>query len=133
MPTPLGAGSETGQFPRWNGSDWLAALLIAADIPEIAASKTTSGTFDTARIPDLSATYSPLAGSSSLITLGTITTGHWHGDVLDENKVPTSYASEITFAAGIQVGDLKFKNGWRITEDGEGLALVKGNRRVRLI
>jgi hypothetical protein len=85
-----------------------------------------------ADIPDISATYSAKAGNVNLVTLGTITTGHWHGDVIDENKVPTSYASEITFAAGIQVGDLKFKNGWRLTEDGEHMALVKGNRRVRL-
>src|SRR5205085_1785305 len=28
-------------------------------------------------IPDLSATYSPLAGSSSLVTVGTVTTGTW--------------------------------------------------------
>jgi hypothetical protein len=35
-----------------------------------------------ADIPDLSAVYSPVAGNSSLVTVGTITAGTWHGDVI---------------------------------------------------
>lgn len=38
-----------------------------------------SGTASTGQIPDLSATYSPIAGNSSLVTLGTIGTGTWQG------------------------------------------------------
>jgi hypothetical protein len=46
--------------------------------------------------------YSPVAGSSSIVTLGTVTTGHWHGDAVDAGYGGTGQLG------GYAVGDLLY-------------------------
>lgn len=48
--------------------------------------------------------FAPAAGSSSLITLGTITTGHWHGDAIESAYIgahgnhPSDYGTKTAFS-----------------------------------
>ena len=51
------------QVLYYNGADWRNVSLSAGDIPNLDASKTTSGTFDAARIPDLSGLYADVSAA----------------------------------------------------------------------
>jgi hypothetical protein len=64
----------TGNLLKFNGTKWINANLIAGDIP------------------DISATYSPLAGSTSLVTVGTIATGTWQGTAVADTYIASSSA-----------------------------------------
>jgi hypothetical protein len=85
MPTKLKAGTIVGQFPRWSGDSWIAALLAAGDIPALDAAKVVSGILDAARIPDLDADK--------------ITTGEF-----DVARIPDLSAAKIT--SGTLDGDI---------------------------
>lgn len=67
----------TGNFLVWNGSSWINQALSAIQIPDLPASKITSGTFTDARIPNLAA---------SKITSGTFA----------DARIPNLAASKIT-------------------------------------
>jgi|GEM_PF-6726280 len=45
-----------GHFPRYNGAAWVNAALVAADIPALATSKITSGTFEDALVAESNVT-----------------------------------------------------------------------------
>ena len=48
--------AATGEFLRYNGTAWVDTLLAAADIPDLDASKITTGTFADARIAETNVT-----------------------------------------------------------------------------
>ena len=54
----------------------------------------------------LSAAYAPAAGSSSITTLGTITTGTWHGTAISDSYISSASTwnakqSALTFSTGL--------------------------------
>ena len=79
------APGTAGQVVRSTGSAWASTALQAGDIPNLDASKITSGIFNAARIPNLAASK--------------ITSGTFHVD-----RIPNLNANKITtgtFPAGI--------------------------------
>ena len=49
-------GATSGEFLRYNGTNWVDTVLTAGDIPNLDASKITSGTFADARIAESNVT-----------------------------------------------------------------------------
>lgn len=72
----------------YTGTVWRNGPLAATNIPSLPASKVTSGTFDTARIPDLSATY---ATASHTHDAGDVTSG-----IFSILRIPDLATSKIT-------------------------------------
>jgi hypothetical protein len=79
----------------YNGTVWRNTILAVADIPSLPASQTTSGEFDTARIPDLSATYA------------TTSHGHTLSDISDAGTAAASDTGDFAAASHSHaLGDL---------------------------
>jgi hypothetical protein len=53
--------AATGDFLRYDGANWVDALISTSDVPNLATSKITSGTFADARISEASVTQHQLA------------------------------------------------------------------------
>lgn len=76
LTTIAGLTPTTGYFLRYGSSAWDAAPLTASDIPNLDAAKIASGTFNIARIPDLSSVYQPVnAGLTAIAALSTTNYG----------------------------------------------------------
>lgn len=115
MAVPVTAGSA-GTYWRSNGTDILSGAIQAADVPTLnqntsgqAGSVANAVTFNNAGLGDASgATFngsvartishntigaSPLAGSSSIVTVGTIATGTWNATAIGPTKGGTGLTS----------------------------------------
>jgi len=79
---------QAKQVLYYTGTIWRNVTLAATDIPSLPASQTTSGTFDEARIPDLSATY---ATASHTHDAGDVTSG-----IFSILRIPDLAASKVT-------------------------------------
>ncbi len=93
----------SGNFLRYNGTNWVNAMLSAADIPALDAGKITSGTLPIAR-GGTGATTADGALNNLLPTQ----TGN-SGKVLSTNGTTTSWTSVTTSPAGTN-GQVQFNN-----------------------
>lgn len=62
-----GPTSGANAVPTWRA-------LVAADLPDVSSTYLT--------VAAAASTYSPIAGNAALVTLGTVTTGTWHGTAI---------------------------------------------------
>ena len=78
----------------------------------------------TGDIPDISATYSVLAGNTSLITLGTVTTGTWTATTIKANYLQNAAADLGAANVDINLGNTNGAYVTNLTTDGTITATV---------
>ena len=106
----------TGHFLRYGASAWGSAALVAGDIPVLDTSKITSGTFNIARIPDLSSVYQPL--DSDLTAIAALTTA--------------SFGRSLLTLADQAAGRSAFGLGTISTQDASNVAVTGGSVAANL-
>lgn len=91
---------QSGHFLRYNGTNFVNAFLSAGDIPSLDASKTTSGTFNSARLGSGTANSSKyLRGDSSWADLNSSAVGLGNVNNTTDAAKPLSDAAIAALAA----------------------------------
>ena len=115
-------GSTGSTGPAWSWPTQAAHTVWAG--PASGADATpTARVLGTSDIPDLSGTYSPLAGSVSLVTLGTVITGTWHGTAIADSYIASAAtwnAKQAAYTILATMGSLASAAGW-LHNDGSGV------------
>lgn len=100
---PVGATYIT-QTPNGTLTSEQALSALTTGLLKVTTSTGVLSTAVAADVPDLSATYSPIAGNASLVTVGTIGTGTWNATAIADGKIAAALTGKTingnTFTSG---------------------------------